>query len=573
MKEVVDAFTALTDGMNSGIAPGLIKDTSYARGINITSRGGLVRTRPGFTRMKALPFSGAYQGASRWRLNSTDRMVAVAGGHLYSMRTDTLDVIDHGLKFNALAQCYFCQADRFMLIRDGSSPIVVLEEDTEGVAQIRPGSMTPLQPDIPSGTVMAFVHGRVHGVPQYLPTTTENGRPYFLSSDIALPNDPGACLIMTETDYLNEGGAHGLPMEMGYINGMSVFRNAPTGTGYGPLIVLAQYGVAAFDVSVPRADWKNQQIGQILFYDVGTESPWSPTQVNDDLLYRSADGLRILKYTSSAVAAGSGMLSNTAQSTEVSVYMDPESSAALPYVSTVFVDNYALATVGASAAEPRAFQGLVCLDTAYVAAFHTAVPPMYNGLWQIEGAKINQVLSLRKAGKTLLTVITDDNYLWSLDVAAVTDNGIPIRSRLITKEMNFKNLRSLKSLQDVTMWISEIATDCLINVYYRPAGYPFWSLFGTQTVSVPAGGSLQRRRALHMGLDKSVTACDPTSGDSLWNAQSFQFAIEVMGSLRIDGFLVTANEISDTVGDPCSESTGVPLVPSASAGVVLEDYL
>lgn len=574
IKLVSDAFISLPDGMNSGVKPALLKETAYAQGINVSSRGGLLHTRPGFTQDCAMPSAVDFQGAHRWSLNSGDRLVSVYGGIVYSMKVDSLAVVNHGPLLTPSVMCYFCQADRYLVIRDGTSkPVILVEDPVTSTAS----TVDPATVGIPAGYILSFVHGRIHGVPRYVPGTTDNGRPYFLSGNIALPDDPSACYksaTIAESEYLNGGGAHGLPMEMGYINAMSVFRNAATGTGYGPLIVIAQRGICAFDITISRVDWSNQALGQVLFFDSGTESPRSPVQMNDDILYRGADGIRSIKYSASATTGSSGNLSNPTQSSEISVYMDPEPQSALKYVSMAVANNRLFATVGASDALPGSFKGMAVLDTAYVGAFHAAIPPMWTGLWQIEGVPVAQVLSLRRSGVLTPYVITTDGHLWHLDESAILDNGTRIHSRIITREMSFANLSMFKKLKYVSLWVSEIQHDVDIQIYYRPAGYPLWSTFGQpKTVKATTGTLPQRRRGLQFALDTSVDQCDDTNGEILSSAQSFQFSLDIVGHVSIDGFMVAATELPEPPPGVCSETDGVAIAASATAGVILEDYL
>ena len=47
----VDGFNGLPKGMDSSKEPNLIDPQSYAFGVNLTARGGHVRTRPGFVQL------------------------------------------------------------------------------------------------------------------------------------------------------------------------------------------------------------------------------------------------------------------------------------------------------------------------------------------------------------------------------------------------------------------------------------------------------------------------------------------------------------------------------------------
>jgi len=56
---------------------------------------------------------------------------------------------------------------------------------------------------------------------------------YFMAGDIYLPWESERVLQFTETQYLNGGGAFGLPAWMGNITGMMFQPNVVSGTGLG----------------------------------------------------------------------------------------------------------------------------------------------------------------------------------------------------------------------------------------------------------------------------------------------------------------------------------------------------
>lgn len=558
-----DGFISLIGGAHSGVDPLTLGDTYYARGINVSSRGALIHNRPGFIPTGYSLGTNIFQGASVWRLNSCDRFVYVMAGHLYSMIVDTGVTIDHGLLFDTSAQCYYTQADRYMLIQDGTSSARVLEE-VAGTAQLRATT------SMPPGYVMIFTNGRLHMVPKNMPGTTETGRPYLLSGDIAQPDDSSECLNFTESEYLSGGGAHSLPMEMGYIYGLGVLRNAATGTGFGGTVVLAKHGVSAFDFSVPRSLWQDQQLSQVLFFGPGTVSPWSVISLNDDLVYRGADGLRILRYTSSQVAGGNA-LSNTPQSNEVSVYFDGEPPAYLPRVSSATCDNRLYMTVGGI--DAVYFKALVVLDLAKIGGLTGAQAPAYDGIWQLPDAHIAQVLSARQNGAEKIFVFTSTPDIRVLEPGAIKDDTTPIHSRVVTRVFNFTELVSLKTLSKVEMWISDLWHDVTIVVYARPMGYPLWVPMGTKTVKITAGTYPQRRKRLAFTLDNPGQYCDTSLGKLLNGAEAWQFAIDWIGHMTIQSFRAIVDVDEDAPVDPCSETDNTPIATDGTAGIALGEYL
>jgi hypothetical protein len=243
--KVVTQYRGLLDGMSGGIDPEEIKDTAYARGLDVVSRDGKLQTRPAFVEAAgAILPEGVFQGASIWSLNAGDRIVMVISGRvvLYDIELETVnDTL--GVLFDTTAQCFFEQADKWMVIQDGLSRPVVLQEVGGNVIIF--GRSSP-EVSLPVGTVMVYAHQRLHLSPKYIPlktpegsttvpdeNTSLSGRTGFVSSDVLDTEEPSKLFGMGEFKIMDIGGHMTLPSEMGFINGAGVFRNAATGTGLG----------------------------------------------------------------------------------------------------------------------------------------------------------------------------------------------------------------------------------------------------------------------------------------------------------------------------------------------------
>jgi len=562
MNEVFDGFMDLRQGMNASRSPSLLAATQYAKGINVSVRGGLATTRPSLVLEDAELPQGLFQGAGVWSLESGDRIVAVIEGNVVTVDVDDLTVTDLGAAMAVDTQCYMTQVDRYFVIQDGSTTPVVLEE-VAGVPTIRAAAHS-----IPAGYVMVFAHGRIHMVPQIVPSTTVDGRPYLLSGDILEPLDPTTVLNFTETEYLAEGGAHGMPLELGNIGGLGVYRNANTGTGVGQIMAFARNGVCSFDFSVPRSMWKSQVVSQVLFTGAGCKSPWSIVNANDDMIYRSLDGIRVLRYAISQSSGGQGALSNVPMSIEVDPYMAVDKDH-LPFISGWLADNRCLMTAVGSIA--GMFKAIVSWDLAAGYYQGAAGPGAYDGIWTGDDF-LQGVTALRQDIKTGY-VFADGPVLYRQDSEAVYDGSdTKIEARLETKAYGVGDVVTRKKLEYVEMWCSDIPMDTEIKVWYRPGGYPLWKLLGSKQIKVPSGGLYQDRRKVRISLDEYSDNCDSTSGEPLYTGTEFQFAIQWTGRMTIDRFRMAVVVAADSPPDPCDEDAGVALVPSSATGEVLNDY-
>jgi len=108
-----------------------------------------------------------------------------------------------------------------------------------------------------------------------------------------------------------------------------------------------------------------------------------------------------------------------------------------------------------------------------------------------------------------------------------------IRSRLYTGAFNYSAQFSLKQIASVQLCVSDVKRDTTINIYYRPRGYPNFTLAGTSDVRSINGYG--RYTMLNIPIENS-SGCDPVTGESLSTSDEFQFCIEWIGNLKIDKF-------------------------------------
>lgn len=585
MASLADGFITLVDGMDEGKQPSLISETSYARGVNVACRGGFVHTRPAFVKVPVELPTGSLQGSGLWSLNSGDRVVMVISGQVavVNVTTNAVVVVTENVSLNAYAPCYVEQVDRYVVIMDGVSEVpAVLEESDAGVIQALAINNDTTHQNvageavyyIPGGTIMKYAHGRLHFVPITVPDSDPavSGRPYFLSSDIMMPLSPENALNYSEGTYLNEGGAHALPLEMGYIGGIGILRNSASGTGLGELIVFGRTGVCAFDMSIDRRYWSSQALSSVLYFGGGTVSPNAIVNMNNDLIYRSTDGLRSMRHSAQQ---GQASLSCTPMSNEVrSLMEDPVDS--LPFISGAVAEHRALFT--AHAVDIRYFKALVALDTAVLYDKQQTATPAYDGFWT--GLDIGRVIAASVDGRVCPFAVTKGPFLWMLDDTATADNhAYPIQSTVYTRMFYGKSsngasgLMEYKKIDYADLWLSDIRRPVGVIVYYRPEGYPYWSVLGTRKIVAPVSSTpTQMRKRLRLGLDYSNLTCDPVTGDALSLGYGFQFAIRFTGYCQIDRFRVVFESQPEPARSACDETTAVAVTPGGTAGIELGDF-
>lgn len=576
MPQVRDGFVSLMGGMSGRIQPELLSETAYARGVNISSRGGLVHTRPVFRMFPWQPqtlLAETFQGMGVFRLQGTDRLIFCSSGHLEGVNLNTGELTGYAQGLSAAQPLvHFCQADKYFIAQDGASvPIIINPNDDPTLC--RQADQAAPDHEVPTGTIMAYGHGRLFVVVANVGGTSAGNRFFAAGDIIQQPNHPEYVLRFTEIDYLAGGGAFSLPSELGYITGMCFLRNAQSGTGIGNLVVFARRGVSSFVVSVQRSTWQNVDISQVLFMDAGTYSPFSIIPVNNDIVFRGRDGLRTIGYT--ATGAGSSNLYNDPVSTDVDEWFEGESVAQLQRSSCAWVNNRVFSTVmPVTEGGVQHYQGLVSMDASVVASMGQASPTIFDGIWT--GFRFLRIASALYNGKeTLFAVVrtAGSNLLYYLDEEAIEDDPSSVpQCRLYTRafEGGDAGRGKDKRLSFVDLWFKELLGAILVKVYYRPAGYELWNLMGSTTIAAGAG-LRQHRSRIRFGVGPEVW--NDATKQSVLRGLAFQLCVEWTGEATLQRCHIGMESQDDSSRLACSssESSGTDLVPG-SGGVELDDF-
>lgn len=403
----------------------------------------------------------------------------------------------------------------------------------------------------------------------------------FESTVLEFNEDTGTVASGTEADDAITGGALKPANEMGFINAMGSIRNSDSGTGVGSLVVIARDGVSSFTVSAPRSQWDSIDISQVLFtgYGVGTISPFSVINVNDDLMYRGIDGVRSIRYTTSQIGASSGALSCTPLSNNISEFIAMDKEEDLKYASMSFAHNRIIITTAGRT--DGVWGGIVSLDTAKTASlsetastkYQTSKTAVYDGLWT--GLNFLQVETGLYNGRETTYIISknDDgtNELWCIDD---TDESEGPLARLYTKKYSFASdsvgLFDSKEFYKIELWLKNITQDTNVTAYYRADGYELWSKCTDIDISVGEGSLPQNRYRLLLtpeNLDEGTPYCDnmTTVGSSI------QFCIQLTGRATVESCKIVADAKLSVPEITCQEEDGLVVIEEAGQ-YVLDDF-
>jgi len=341
---------------------------------------------------------------------------------------------------------------------------------------------------IPPGMFGIYLWGRIWIV---LPN-----RKNFVAGDLvgSSSGSPGlsyvdAILQMTENSYLNGGGAFTAPSNRGFINGLTELAQVDTSLGTGNLMCGQTRGLFSVNTPVDRTTWQNltYPIQTISTLDFGPIGPRSISQMNNDIWFRSLDGLRSYKNARREF----GQEGNTPQSQEVRELLSTDDQNMLFYVSSMLFENRMYFTIAPQRTTSGVvFLGLVVNNFDLVSNQRTKLPAAYEGV--STGLQIFQILTMDFANgkqRGFAWVLGDDGEieLWEVGVYGYYDTynsgtnivRVSIQSALETKSFHAGDGDLLKELITAALYLDELVDNVTLVIKYRPDQYPLWTTWCT----------------------------------------------------------------------------------------------
>lgn len=476
-----DGFLSLEAGCDQGKAPNLIARNNDAFAVNTSHRGGWPTPRPGF-RKRTINFNSdaAVQTAFE------DSLFQVAGGYtadngngsLISMhggRVFRFNLTDYSLQeisipgdYNnaGLPLAWWCKAENFFIIQDDSSRPFIYNGGSARRAT---------NTEIPVGRQMAYYMGRIW---------IAKGREYVAGDIVFGPSGTASLgyrdsiLKMTENTFLAEGGAFAVPTDAGDIVALKPIANVNTALGQGELIAFTHESVFATSVPQDRTTWKNtsQPLQRMIQLANGAYAQDYVVNVNEDLFYRSPDGIRSLAFS----VRNAGEWGNTPISNEVSEIIGFDSDAFLQYGSGCNFDNREIGTCSPAYCQGHGVyhRGLAVLDFDLITGMLGKSPPAWEGIWT--GLNFLKVLTVKHQNVTrCFTYVLNASAkieIWEITKSDLADNDgtqdIPIEWRVDARSMDFGSKFDRKKLFSADLFIDRVSGNYAIDLDYVPDSNP-----------------------------------------------------------------------------------------------------
>lgn len=563
-----ESFTSLVSGQNQGLATSLIPESGYARGINLSVRNGLVKTRPGWTELTISGLvDGDFHGAKFIRALEANYLAISKGQKVQLIdldsgaATETLET-EFEQQFD---KAYFLQAEHVTVIQNNKEqPILRFNRPTydRDTGEIEENNFSDrkskeIDSEIPQGSMMEYAHGKVVVV---------TAPKLFQVGNIFLDNDPDNVILFTDTEYLSGGGSFGLPTNLGNITALKLLSNVGA-QSEGPLHIHAERGVIAFQVNAPRYLWSEVDISSLLFWGKGTVSDRSLIANNADLLYRTKNALASINRETFTERNPNGFKVEDISSQAVDDFT-ADSATNQDLHSAALVDNRLLTTAWP---DGSGFKGLISLDLLPAKRLDQAGAMAYDSLWtglnvlQLEQVEINGVDKM-----LCIAEVDGDLKFFTLESSAQKDGSTSIKSRLYTRSYYFGS-NDVKKLRHVLVSVSEVSTTTDVKVYFKPAGYPLWAELDTHRIVIPEGGYTQPRRLVRFSVDPLAVPFNPVTEARLHVATAFEFCLEWTGNCQIEAFMAEADEVNEEINRAQTEASAIEMVDGQD-GTAIDDF-
>lgn len=557
---VYDNIDNLFGGMNGNLLSSIIGGKQYLRGVNITCRGGIIRTRPGFVPI-TLYFNnatdervftlGKWQGASIYHSNFGTYIIAAVSGNVFMIDVDTGVVANATAttgRFNEIQdRLYFCQVEQFFIIQDGVNLPMIIDGGTVSLAP-----RTGTDNFVPTGTIMAYGHGRLF---------IKVGFNQFVAGDINQPTLPQNVLKFTET--LAKGDTFGLPKDLGAITGMTFSQNFDSSDGQGPLVVMCQNGSDTFAVYNPRDFWLTNDISRVQLRGVGSASPDCLVVTGDDLFFRSYTGLASYNLFKTSDRRYQDM------SEELYPFETLETIWARTLCSGALFDNRVLftmvaekvnaKTIGGDDIDDFRFKALGVLDLAPLNGLSEAAKSrlsVYDGVWTGPCPTTILTGNFEDEPRCFVFGKTDGglNVLYELGTEPANDcEDTKVNCRLYPKYNRFfayppggnpvEQTFTFKRLERAAMYVSRFEGTVDFKLLVRPDGRTDFKQISEMTIRSPmvdaeppykdiTGGVAQARAKITFPQFKEDMG-DPVKGINILRAYEYEFCFEWDGIAEI----------------------------------------
>lgn len=576
MAELIkDGYGDFLGGQDASKIPDRIAENAYAAGINISVKRGSVQPRWGFDRKtvtypegfvldvfrrprtyKEIFESGKFQALCPFFIGTLQYLIIVVAGTIFLWNPDTraftIIDIDDGSRLNARAQrINWSAAGSSLILYDFPAyPVIV-----EGLTARR---ANPANMEIPVSTIGAFNQNRLF--------VANNGNEFTGGDPVGSIATPNAPITFEEiftigSPYFGQLFKTPTSDHNDPITFMGFLPLTDTSTGIGPLVIGTNRAIYTFNTQNSRDTWDQGQFGSVTVYNAGIVGPRAWCSVNSDAFFISSDGFaRSLSMSRDE----QHKWSKVPISREVENWFKYWDKSLTPIAFISYFKNKIFFGVNPYRMQAKDYAtGLPISDYAHggfavlaldnLTSFGEVAKPNWEGLWT--GVHPMDMCTL---GDRAYVISKDGevNRIYELNSEINHDTADEhvrlVRSRVYTREHDFKDPHQNKELHSITFNFDTIEGDFSIFIKYKPshwANFLDWTSFTHdapwRTCSIPQkclirGFAPHHIRDFILGAP-SKDICSTVTNEPLKTFRKVQIELTISGKYwEIHEYLIRA---------------------------------
>lgn len=572
-------------GQDSWHHPDRIQKNQYAKGINVTTKGGTLKPRPRYHRLEMIfdddvieldvgtrPIEqlwqgGKFQAALPFTLVPDRYILSVVCGFIFitNVATGHTSLMSKDIRVNPnAARINWSYAGQYIVIFDYPDYPVIIQG--EKIFRANPNNIVngQPQPQVPISVLGTYNQNRLF--------VANAGVEFTAGDPVGNLQTPEAPITFTEVFGPNAPFVNqfiSLPVEdTSYpITAMGFIQQLDSSTGIGPMFVATANKFYFFNTQQPRVQWETGQFGGLLISNAGLPGNRAFVNVNSDLAFITPN-MEI--HTLSTARNEARKWGNIPISREVQNYLQLSSPELAQFAVAGYFNNrlyftanpYRVISQGRNA-EPifdYVHGGFVVLEIENLASLVSAGTPCWAGLWT--GVNPMEFVSFEDEA----FIVSKDgcqpfgeNAIYTLEENELYDTigryTRSVRSIIETRQYDFGNGYIQKQEGTVALHFGDLEGKISLDISRKPQQSSDYLKWGDWSYEAPVetcdfptdeqfnGFAEHNFEQLIFG-DAKVQACHPLLGEQFKIFQETQLKLIIEGGeWTLMDVKISANEI------------------------------
>lgn len=562
-----DGNITFRGGQNDSSPQESVGKDQYRKGVNLTTRHGVLSPRPAFIyqnlkfedaeyngkSIRTIFLTGKFQAAAPFTADNGKVLLVVISGLIFQIQNQKVRLLRlaNNDRMNQYARrIHWSEAGRFLLFYDYPNANVVIEpaslaRRSDSERKIFVSNTWLPMPEAPPAILGCYNNSRL-----FLARENE-----FIAGDpVGKQGSPDAPLTFEES-LVDAQPFNGQSFSLGSSNinnpitAMGTMQIIDSSTGVGPMFVATRDSFYSYRTDKVRAEWESIVFGMMSLYDCGIVGNRGFARLNSDLVFQSGDNA-IRSFSSSRNKATKWNDSPISKEVEGWLSFNDKKWDDLTVLQSW--NNRVLATVKPAQCHAKGlddeivadyyFEGILALELDNTSSLREQASPAWVGLWT--GVRPMEIIRL---GDDLYIMAKEgefpgntSNALYKVEENLYQDYTSnskfrDIECRLYTRDYSFSSKFMDKKILSADLDLSDLQGDLEIKAYYRRNESENWAVWTYIDQSLPVTTKrastsiplLKPHSVANYGIGSPADpGCSSLSDDSYLVFRSLQLMIE-----------------------------------------------